>query len=248
MSPSTVATHVKGITQLSGTNFPQWKEDIQLVLGIMDLDHALREAAPTAPTNGDDAATNAEANKQYDMEKQRWERSNRMSIMIMKNSISIGIRGAIPDTMTVNGVTKALNAKEYLASVEEHFKSSSKTHASTLIMRMITSKYDGSNGVREHIMQMIDIAAKLKGMEMEISDNYLVHFIMTSLPLKFNAFKINYNSLKEKWSISDLTAMCVQEEERLQADRKDDANLVSQNQNKGELESKRKLSSPSRRR
>jgi len=95
-----------------------------------------------------------------------------------------------------------------------------------------SSATDGTGSVREHIMMMVDIAAKLKGMEMEISDGYLVHFIMTSLPPQYNAFKINYNSLKEKWSISDLIAMCVQEEERVRAD-KDQANLVTQGKERG---------------
>jgi len=200
MSPSTVATRLKGITQLSGTNFHEWREDIRLVLGVMDLDHALREDAPAVPATVDDVAPLAETMRCYEVEKARWERSNRLSLMIMKNSISIGIRGAIPDEK--QGVS--FNAKEYLTSVEEQFKSFSKAQASALIMRMVSVKYDGTGSVREHIMMMVDIAAKLKGMEMEISDGYLVHFIMTSLPPQYNAFKINYNSLKEKWSISDL--------------------------------------------
>uniref|UniRef100_A0A452Y8E9 UBN2_2 domain-containing protein n=1 Tax=Aegilops tauschii subsp. strangulata TaxID=200361 RepID=A0A452Y8E9_AEGTS len=55
-----------------------------------------------------------------------------------------------------------------------------KVYASTLIMKMLTIKYDGASGVREHIMTMNDMAAKLKGMDMEISEGFLVHFIMTS--------------------------------------------------------------------
>lgn len=68
-----------------------------------------------------------------------------MSLMIMKNSIRTAIRGAIPDSE---------NAKEYLTSVDGQFKGSSKSHASTLILKMFTSKYDGISGVREHIMMM----------------------------------------------------------------------------------------------
>ena len=96
--------------------------------------------------------------------------------MIMKTSISVGIRGAIPDSE---------NAKEYLASVEEKFKGSTKVYASTLIERLLSAKYDGSNSIREHIMMMTDMAGKLKGMDMEISDGYIVHFIMTSLPSEY---------------------------------------------------------------
>jgi gag-polypeptide of LTR copia-type len=77
---------------------------------------------------------------------------------------------------------------------------------------MLTSKYNGTSGVREHIMMMNDMAAKLKGMNMTISEGFLVHFIMTSLPAQFGPFKINYNTQKEKWKMSELIVMCVEEE------------------------------------
>uniref|UniRef100_A0A453FG57 UBN2_2 domain-containing protein n=1 Tax=Aegilops tauschii subsp. strangulata TaxID=200361 RepID=A0A453FG57_AEGTS len=110
--------------------------------------------------------------KVYEANKEKWERSNRLSLMIMKSTITLRIRGAIPDSEC---------AKTYLASVEEQFKGSTKVYASTLIMKMLTTKYDGKSGVREHIMTMNDMAAKLKGMDMDIYEGFLVHFIMTSI-------------------------------------------------------------------
>ncbi|GKB34940.1 hypothetical protein Tco_0879882, partial [Tanacetum coccineum] len=62
------------------------------------------------------------------------------------------------------------NAKEYLSSVEVQFKGTSKAYASTLILKMLTTKYDMVSGVREHIMMMSDMENKLKGMDMEISE------------------------------------------------------------------------------
>ncbi|KAD4888796.1 hypothetical protein E3N88_20869 [Mikania micrantha] len=108
------------------------------------------------------------------------------------------IRGSIPDLA---------NAKAYLTSVEEQFKGTSKAHASTLIMKLVSTKYDGVSGIREHIMMMNDMARKLKGLDMEISDGFSVHFIMTSLPASYEAFKINYNTQKEKWMMNELIAM-----------------------------------------
>ena len=66
--------------------------------------------------------------------------------------------------------------------------------ASTLIIKMITMKYDGHSGVREHIMKMSDMASQLKGMNMTIFEGFLVHFIMTSRPSQFGPFKINCNT------------------------------------------------------
>ena len=109
---------------------------------------------------------------------------------------------------------------------------------------MCSTKYSGSTSIREHIMMMVDMAEKLKTMDMTISDNLLVHFIMISLPSpKFKVFKVNYNLLTEKWNVSELIAKCVQEEERQKADNKDQVNLVGQGKrrNRGDPKAKKKL-------
>ncbi|GAV68288.1 UBN2_2 domain-containing protein [Cephalotus follicularis] len=159
-----------------------------------------------------------------------------MSLMIMKSSISMTIRGAILDFN---------NAKTNLASVEEQFKGSSKTHASTLIMKMFTTMYDGTSGVGEHIMMMNDIAYKLKGMKIGISEGFLVYFIMTFLPTQFVPFKINYNTRKDKWKMNKLLAMHVQEEERLMIERPNFARLATagpmRKKSKGNDKNKRKV-------
>ena len=117
--------------------------------------------------------------------------------------------------------------------MENQFKGTSKAHASTLILKLVTTKYDGRSGIREHIMMMHDMANKLKGLEMEISDGFLVHFIITSLPSSYEAFKINYNTQKDKWTMSELVAMCVQEEERMKMDRTTDvANFTTSSSKK----------------
>ena len=47
----------------------------------------------------------------------------------------------------------------YIKSLEEQFLGTSKSLASTLMIKMITMKYDGHSGVREHIMKMSDMAS-----------------------------------------------------------------------------------------
>jgi hypothetical protein len=96
-------------------------------------------------------------------------------------------------------------------------------------MKMLTSQYNGQSGIRENIMNMCDMANKLKTLDMAISDGFLVHFIMTSLPPKYNPFKISYNTQKATWSMAELISYCVEEEERQKAERMKDAfNMVSQ--------------------
>nr|XP_043637900.1 subtilisin-like protease SBT4.3 [Erigeron canadensis] len=144
---------------------------------LLDLDYAIRNDEPDAIT----ANSTAEQNATFE----KWDKANRLSLMTVKNSIPLGLRGAIPESDKV---------RDYLKSVEDYFKGSSKAHASSLMLKMLTLKYDESSCVREHIMKMSDMANKLKTLEMEVSNNFIVHFIMTSLPAQFDAFKINYNA------------------------------------------------------
>ena len=172
-----MASYLNNIEPLNGANFHEWKGKVITCLAWNDLDVALREDKPDAPATGASTAPN-----------EKWDRSDRMALMVMMQTISAGIKGAIP-TKNAQGID--LNAKEYLAKIEENFKSSSKTYASTLIMKLVGSQYNGQSGIREHILNMCDMANRLKEMQMEISEGFLVHFIMTSLPPQYAAFKIN---------------------------------------------------------
>ncbi|KAG6507747.1 hypothetical protein ZIOFF_033098 [Zingiber officinale] len=88
--------------------------------------------------------------KKYAYEK--WERPNHLSLMIMKGFISSDIRGGVPNSE---------NAKDFLDFIEEQFQSSSKALAATLIIKMVTSKYNDLGSVRGHILRMNDMAAQL---------------------------------------------------------------------------------------
>jgi len=218
---SQIASVLVNIEQLNGSNYASWKEKLEITLALLDIDYALHKDPPVEPKPEDE---NYEVlKKEYDEEKTKWSVSNRKCLMIIRSSIIDAIRGAIPDTQS---------ARDYLTKIEKQFKSSSKAYATTLIKRLVGEKYDATGSLREHIMKKCHMASKLKSMEMEISDGFLVHFIMSSLPQEFSPFVINYNSMKIKWGIDELIAMCVQEEERLKAERIDHANQFKHSEKK----------------
>ncbi|KAL1352152.1 hypothetical protein AAHE18_06G146300 [Arachis hypogaea] len=164
------------------------KDKILFHLRCADLDYCLRREEPLIPT---DASSQGEV-ALYE----RWEKSNCV----------ISIQGSIPDCR---------NVKDYMKAIDEQFESSSKALASTLMVQLSSMRLTGIRGVREHIIGLGDIAAQLKALEVEISDSFLVHLILNSLPAQYRPFKISYNTHKEKWSINELLVMCVQEEGRL---------------------------------
>ncbi|KAH1217186.1 hypothetical protein GmHk_13G037893 [Glycine max] len=98
-------------------------------------------------------------------------------------------------------------------SVDQHekFITSDKTLANTLIMKFSSLRLTSVKGVREYIMKIRDISK----LEVDMSESFLMHFILNTLLHEYGPFKIFYNTHKDKWSINELMTMCVQEEERL---------------------------------
>ncbi|XP_026416153.1 uncharacterized protein LOC113311541 [Papaver somniferum] len=183
---------------LNSDNYKEWKEKILLYLGCMDLDLAIHEEEPPIAI-----ATVTQAEKAT---YERWERSNCLSLMLIKSHINKSISGLIPEHD---------NVRDYLQAIEEQFATSDKVLAGTLMQKLSSMRYNGTSGVREHIMEMGDISSQLGALEVEISEYFLVHLVIISLPSQFVQFKISYNAQKEKWSMNELLTTCVQEEGRL---------------------------------
>ncbi|XP_051136688.1 uncharacterized protein LOC127255259 [Andrographis paniculata] len=148
------------IAELTGDNYKIWKERILLHLGWMDIDYAIQKDEPPVIT---------ETSEPDDVDLyERWERSNRLSMMLIKTKISAGIRAS---------VDQHDNVRELLKAIDEQFVKSDKALASTLIIQFSTMRFTGVRGLREHIIRMRDIAAQLKSLEVTMSESFLVHYI-----------------------------------------------------------------------
>ncbi|KAF1870905.1 hypothetical protein Lal_00030216 [Lupinus albus] len=185
LNVATISANMNSVTILNGNNFKDWKENILIVLGCMDLDFALRMEQP--PSIMDSSIS--EERKTYE----KWERSNRISLMIIKHGIPEAFSGAISERIT--------SAKEFLAEMEKHFAKSDKEETRTLLKSLISMKYKDKGNVREYIMKMSNIASKLKALKLELSDDLLAHLVLISLPAHFSQFKISYNCQKAKWCL-----------------------------------------------
>ena len=183
----------------------------------MDIDYVIRKDEPHKIT---DTSTPDEI-----LLYECWEKSNRLSVMYIKTKISAGIRGSIEQHE---------NVRELLKAIDEQFVTSDKALASTLIMKSTSLKLTSIRGVREHIMEMRDIMAQLKKLEIKMFESFLVHFILNTLPPQYGPFKISYNTHKDKWSINELMTMCVQEEGRLMTEQGESAMSITQKKGKSQ--------------
>ncbi|XP_025980028.1 uncharacterized protein [Glycine max] len=141
----------------------------------------------------------------------------------MKLSIPEAFRGYI---------SKGQSAKKFLEEIEQHFAKNEKSDMSNLLAKLISIKYKGKGNIREYIMEMSNLASKLKSLKLELGEDLLVHLVLISLPAHFGQFKVSYNTQKDKWSLNELISHFVQEEERMQRDRTESTHLTSTSRNK----------------
>jgi len=148
-----------------------------------------------------------------------------MSLMIIKHGIPEVFRGTISEDIT--------SAKEFLVEIKKRFAKSDKVEASTLLRNLISMRYQGKRNIKEYIMSMSNIVFKLKALNLEISEDLLIHLVLISLPASFNQFEVSYNCQKDKWSLNELISHSVQEEERLKQGKRESAHFASTSKAKG---------------
>src|SRR4051812_25317487 len=128
-----------------------------IVLRCMDLDLALRTEQPPSLT----AASIPDQRKDFE----KWERSNRLSLMIIKGGVPEAVRGTVSE-----GITKS---SDFLAEIEKRFVKNDKAETSTLLSKLISMKFKGKENVSEYIMEMSHTASKLKALKLDLSEDLL---------------------------------------------------------------------------
>ena len=187
---------------LNESNFKIWKENGEIVLDYMELDLALRMERPTStPENLNEANI------------EKWERSNRLSLMLIKRYIPEAFWGSI---------TESANDKKFLLNIEQVFAKNEKAKTSTLLRKLVGMK----NTNKENIMEMFNITGKLKALKLQLFDDLLVHLVLTSLLAQLSWFIVSYNTQKDKWTLNELISHYVQEKERIKKDKVESAHLT----------------------
>ena len=186
-SASNINASLNSIPILNGTNFKTWHDNLQIVIGVMDLDLALRVSSPTPLT------VESSSDEKRDIE--RWEKSNSMCLMIIRKAIPEAFRGTISETIKT--------AKEFLEEIKNRFANNEKSETSTLLENLISMRYKGNGNIRKYIMEMSHLASKLRAHKLDLSEDLLVHLVLISLPTQFNQFKVSYNCQKETWSLNE---------------------------------------------
>ena len=210
-APIALNSHASFVPILTGTNFSEWKEQVEFTLGVLDLDLAFLIEKPTDLTD----KSSADEKSLF----HAWERSNRLSVKFMRMTIANNIKTTLPQSE---------NAKEFMKNVQKRFKTADKSLAGKLMAELTTIRYDGTRTMHDHVIEMSNLAAKLKNLGMTVDESFLVQFILNSLPPQYGPFQIHYNTIKDKWNVNELANMLVQEEGRLKQQGTHVAHLTTQ--------------------
>lgn len=80
---------------------------------------------------------------------------------------------------------------------------------------LTTMKFDSVSEMNKHVFDMTNLDARLKTLGMNVDENFIVQFILNSLPPQYGPFQIHYNTIKIKQNVNELTSMLVQKETEL---------------------------------
>ena len=104
---------------------------------------------------------------------ERWEKSNRMCLLIIKKVIPEAFRSTISEMIKTT--------KEFLEEIKNRFAKNEKFETSTLLENLISMRYKGNGNIGEYIMEMSHLASKLRAHKLDLSEDLLVHLVLISL-------------------------------------------------------------------
>ena len=76
--------------------------------------------------------------------------------------------------------TEGLSAKELYNSIRAHFRKI------FLFDKLLNSRYDGISGLGNHVNSLFDMAYELKALGLDVSNEFMVNFLMNSMPENHN--------------------------------------------------------------
>ena len=94
-----------------------------------------------------------------------WERSNRLSLMLMKMTVAESIK------ITFH---KIESAKKFMRLVGERSQTSDKFVVETLMSILTTMKFDGSHTMYEYVIEITNITTRLKTLGITVNENFLI--------------------------------------------------------------------------
>ena len=122
-----------------------------------------------------------------------------------------------------------------LAVIKHQFEGSVKNRQYSCLCQLLSLKYDESESVRMHILKIFKLVLQLRELGLSIDDTLMVHLAVFSLPKSFEMLQVHYKNQEKEWSLNDLIATCIAEEEHRKKGKTEYAHLTLQSDMKKTL-------------
>ena len=93
-----------------------------------------------------------------------------------------------------DSIPKVENAKDFLDVINNKYKKFSNNKKNELLTTLHTTIYDGISCIRSHTDKFVSSYHKIKDLGLNLDDDYLVWFVIGSLPSQFNSIRSSYNA------------------------------------------------------
>ncbi|KAK9666063.1 hypothetical protein RND81_14G157400 [Saponaria officinalis] len=139
--------------KFNGLNYDEWSEKIRFTLGIMALDIAIL-------TDEEPSAIKEDSSEAEKTRYEAWERSNRLSLNLMRMTMAENIKPSMPKTE---------KAREFMQKVKECSQSelADKSIVGSFMSQLTTKRFDWSQPIHDHVTHMSNLASKLKTLGMD---------------------------------------------------------------------------------
>ena len=187
MSPFNPISTILGQNKLEGSNYVDWRRNLDIVLTAEEYKFVLHEECPLKP--------NDQSSDEDKLAYQKWRKADEMARCYIMASMS---------NVLQHQHQAMLSAFEILENLKQMFGDQGRSAKQTAMRTLMNTKMVEGTPVRDHVLKMIGLLNELEVLGAEIDNDSQVEMILQSLPDSFQQFCLNYNMNKMSLSLAQL--------------------------------------------
>lgn len=96
-------------------------------------------------------------------------------------------------------IFKTDNKREFMMKVKDYSQLNidNKSIVRSLMSELTIKKFDWLQPIHNHLTGQMNLVEKLKSLDMDVSESFLLQFIRNSLSSQFGYFQVNYKTIKK---------------------------------------------------
>ena len=185
MSPFNPISTILGQNKLEGSNYVDWRRNLDIVLTAEEYKFVLNEECPLKP--------NDQSSDEDKLAYQKWCKADEMARCYIMASMS---------NVLQHQHQAMLSAFEILENLKQMFGDQGRSAKQTAMRTLMNTKMVEGTLVRDHVLKMIGLLNELEVLGAKIDNDSQVEMILQSLPHNFQQFCLNYNMNKISLSLA----------------------------------------------